>query len=153
MSEPDAGVPAIDGIRVGVGGWTFEPWRDTFYPDGLVQRRELEYASRLATIPDRRPQPPAMPEITVPAGADAEAYGDWILAGVDALLIDLDSEPGKPFVSGAMDHVGRDLAGMTALLQANTRQEERVVGVAEQLLDVLFGNIRVDYAGRGLCQE
>ena len=32
MSEPDAGVPAIDGIRVGVGGWTFEPWRDTFYP-------------------------------------------------------------------------------------------------------------------------
>ena len=46
MSEPDAGVPAIDGIRVGVGGWTFEPWRDTFYPDGLVQRRELEYASR-----------------------------------------------------------------------------------------------------------
>ena len=46
MSEPDAGIPAIDGIRVGVGGWTFEPWRDTFYPDGLVQRRELEYASR-----------------------------------------------------------------------------------------------------------
>jgi len=37
---------AIDGIRVGVGGWTFAPWRDNFYPAGLVQRRELEYASR-----------------------------------------------------------------------------------------------------------
>ena len=37
---------AIDGIRVGVGGWTFAPWRETFYPEGLVQRRELEYASR-----------------------------------------------------------------------------------------------------------
>ena len=37
---------AIDGIRVGVGGWTYAPWRETFYPDGLVQRRELEYASR-----------------------------------------------------------------------------------------------------------
>ena len=41
-----AGVAAIDGIRVGIGGWTFAPWRDNFYPKGLVQRRELEYASR-----------------------------------------------------------------------------------------------------------
>jgi len=37
---------AIDGIRVGIGGWTYAPWRDNFYPKGLVQRRELEYASR-----------------------------------------------------------------------------------------------------------
>ncbi len=36
-------------IRVGVGGWTYEPWRGTFYPDGLLQRRELEYASRKFT--------------------------------------------------------------------------------------------------------
>ncbi len=41
-----ASVPAIDGIRVGVGGWTFAPWRNNFYPAGLVQRRELEFASR-----------------------------------------------------------------------------------------------------------
>jgi uncharacterized protein YecE (DUF72 family) len=33
-------------IRVGVGGWTFEPWRGAFYPEGLPQKRELEYASR-----------------------------------------------------------------------------------------------------------
>jgi uncharacterized protein YecE (DUF72 family) len=39
-------VPPIDGIRVGVGGWTYAPWRSNFYPPGLVQRRELEYASR-----------------------------------------------------------------------------------------------------------
>ena len=39
-------VAAIDGIRVGIGGWTFAPWRANFYPKGLVQRRELEYASR-----------------------------------------------------------------------------------------------------------
>jgi uncharacterized protein YecE (DUF72 family) len=37
------------GIRVGVGGWTFEPWRGLFYPAGLPQRRELEYASRRLT--------------------------------------------------------------------------------------------------------
>jgi uncharacterized protein YecE (DUF72 family) len=36
-------------IRIGVGGWTFEPWRGAFYPDGLPQKRELEYASRKLT--------------------------------------------------------------------------------------------------------
>jgi uncharacterized protein YecE (DUF72 family) len=38
-------------IRVGIGGWNYAPWRKNFYPDSLVQRRELEYASRqLRTI-------------------------------------------------------------------------------------------------------
>jgi uncharacterized protein YecE (DUF72 family) len=32
-------------IRVGIGGWTFEPWRGVFYPKTLPQKRELEYAS------------------------------------------------------------------------------------------------------------
>jgi uncharacterized protein YecE (DUF72 family) len=36
-------------IRVGIGGWTFEPWRCVFYPDGLSQKRELEFASRALT--------------------------------------------------------------------------------------------------------
>ena len=36
-------------IRVGVGGWTFEPWRGVFFPDGLKHARELEYASRQLT--------------------------------------------------------------------------------------------------------
>jgi uncharacterized protein YecE (DUF72 family) len=36
-------------IYVGIGGWTFEPWRGTFYPDGLAQKRELEFASRKLT--------------------------------------------------------------------------------------------------------
>ncbi|WP_205481015.1 DUF72 domain-containing protein [Sphingomonas arenae] len=33
-------------IRVGIGGWTYPPWRGSFYPQGLPQSRELEYASR-----------------------------------------------------------------------------------------------------------
>ena len=34
-------------IRTGIGGWTFPDWRKgTFYPEGLVQKRELEWASR-----------------------------------------------------------------------------------------------------------
>ena len=36
-------------IRIGVGGWTFEPWRGTFYPNKHPQARELEYASRHLT--------------------------------------------------------------------------------------------------------
>lgn len=32
-------------IRVGIGGWTFEPWRGTFYPPKWPARRELEYAA------------------------------------------------------------------------------------------------------------
>ncbi|MBN9487825.1 MAG: DUF72 domain-containing protein [Alphaproteobacteria bacterium] len=36
-------------IRIGIGGWTFEPWRGVFYPEDLTQKRELEYASRKLT--------------------------------------------------------------------------------------------------------
>ncbi len=36
-------------IRVGVGGWTFPPWRGGFYPDDLPQKQELHYASRKLT--------------------------------------------------------------------------------------------------------
>jgi uncharacterized protein YecE (DUF72 family) len=36
-------------IRIGVGGWTYDPWRGTFYPGDLPQKRELEYASRQLT--------------------------------------------------------------------------------------------------------
>jgi len=36
-------------IRIGIGGWTYEPWRGTFYPDKLPQIGELAYASRQIT--------------------------------------------------------------------------------------------------------
>src|SRR5438094_853608 len=32
-------------LRIGISGWRYDPWRGTFYPDELVQRRELEFAS------------------------------------------------------------------------------------------------------------
>lgn len=38
-------------IRTGIGGWTFEPWRGTFFPDDLKQKDELRFAAgELATI-------------------------------------------------------------------------------------------------------
>ena len=38
-------------IRVGIGGWDYEPWRGTFYPTGLPKAKQLEYAAtRLTAI-------------------------------------------------------------------------------------------------------
>jgi len=33
-------------MHIGISGWRYEPWRGVFYPEGLAQHRELEYASR-----------------------------------------------------------------------------------------------------------
>jgi len=33
-------------LHIGISGWTYEPWRGSFYPKGLSQKKELEYASR-----------------------------------------------------------------------------------------------------------
>ena len=48
-SSNDSSASGTHPIRVGVGGWTFEPWRDNFFPKGLPHSRELEYASRQLT--------------------------------------------------------------------------------------------------------
>ena len=38
-------------IRTGIGGWTFEPWENSFYPEKLAKKKQLEYAaSKLAVI-------------------------------------------------------------------------------------------------------
>jgi len=36
-------------IRVGIGGWTYEPWRGLFYPEKLPKTKELSHASRRVT--------------------------------------------------------------------------------------------------------
>jgi uncharacterized protein YecE (DUF72 family) len=46
MATLEAGIRRI---RVGVGGWTYEPWRGRFFPPGLAHDRELAYASRRLT--------------------------------------------------------------------------------------------------------
>jgi len=38
-------------IYIGISGWRYPPWRGVFYPKDLIQKRELEFASRaLPTI-------------------------------------------------------------------------------------------------------
>jgi uncharacterized protein YecE (DUF72 family) len=49
-AEPDAKAAAqTPRVRVGIAGWVFPPWRGTFYPKGLRQASELDYASRHVT--------------------------------------------------------------------------------------------------------
>ena len=33
-------------IHIGISGWRYTPWRGDFYPEGLTQKRELQFASR-----------------------------------------------------------------------------------------------------------
>ena len=40
---------AAGAVRVGIGGWTFPPWRDNFYPAGLTHAKELAYAAERLT--------------------------------------------------------------------------------------------------------
>ncbi|PYE36995.1 uncharacterized protein YecE (DUF72 family) [Rhizobium sp. PP-F2F-G38] len=37
-------------IRVGIGGWTFDPWEGTFYPEGLAKKRQLEFAGKALKV-------------------------------------------------------------------------------------------------------
>src|SRR3954447_20910441 len=39
----------MDGVRIGISGWRYAGWRGDFYPAGLPQRRELEYAAQRLT--------------------------------------------------------------------------------------------------------
>src|SRR3546814_20552499 len=48
-AAPGRGPMAQGRIFVGIGGWTYEPWRGVFYPEGLTQKRELAFASRALT--------------------------------------------------------------------------------------------------------
>jgi uncharacterized protein YecE (DUF72 family) len=44
-------VKSLGKIHIGISGWRYAPWRGKFYPPGLAQARELDYASRqLPTI-------------------------------------------------------------------------------------------------------
>ena len=44
ISRPSS-VADVSDVRIGISGWRYRPWRGVFYPQGLQQRRELEYAA------------------------------------------------------------------------------------------------------------
>jgi uncharacterized protein YecE (DUF72 family) len=45
----EAIITAAGAIHIGVGGWDFDPWRGTFYPDGLAKTKQLAYAASKLT--------------------------------------------------------------------------------------------------------
>lgn len=49
LAAMPAETPGRRRVHVGVGGWTYEPWRDNFFPKGLPHHQELAYASRRLT--------------------------------------------------------------------------------------------------------
>ena len=100
---------AIDGIRVGVGGWTYAPWRDNFYPKGLVQRRELEYASRhLSAI---------------------EVNGTWYGAQKPAIYAKWRDETPEGFVFSAK--APQRITMARALAKTGPQVEDFLAGIAE----------------------
>lgn len=46
LSLSEVSEVAMSTFHIGISGWRYTPWRGSFYPRGLRQRRELEYASR-----------------------------------------------------------------------------------------------------------
>ena len=48
-SSHDSSASNLYPVRVGVGSWTFKPWRDNFSPKDLPHSQELEHASRQLT--------------------------------------------------------------------------------------------------------
>lgn len=68
-------------IRAGIGGWTFEPWEGTFYPDGLAKKRQLEYASsKLRTIEVNG---------TYYSGFKPETYAKWAAETPDGFVFSI----------------------------------------------------------------
>lgn len=41
------GAMAVGKIRIGISGWTYAPWRGSFYPSRLPHKKELGYAAKL----------------------------------------------------------------------------------------------------------
>jgi len=82
-------------IRVGVGGWVFEPWRGVFYPEGLPQKQELHFASRRLTAIEIN--------ATYYSTQKPETYRRWASEVPDGFVFTL---KGSRFVTNR-----RDLAG------------------------------------------
>src|SRR3954466_4760920 len=46
LADSDSFIWPQAGLRIGISGWTYPPWRGVFYPKGLAHRLELSFASR-----------------------------------------------------------------------------------------------------------
>lgn len=68
-------------IRVGVGGWSFEPWDETFYPTGLSKAKQLNYMSRRMTAVEVN--------ATYYSSFKPETFAKWAEASPDGFMFSL----------------------------------------------------------------
>ena len=68
-------------IRVGVGGWSFEPWDETFYPPGLSKAKQLNYMSRRMTAVEVN--------ATYYSSFKPETFAKWADAAPDSFVFSL----------------------------------------------------------------
>ena len=68
-------------IRVGVGGWSFEPWDETFYPPGLSKAKQLNYMSRKMTAVEVN--------ATYYSSFKPETFAKWADASPDGFMFSL----------------------------------------------------------------
>jgi len=68
-------------IRVGVGGWSFEPWDETFYPSGLSKAKQLNYMSRRMTAVEVN--------ATYYSSFKPETFAKWAEASPDGFMFSL----------------------------------------------------------------
>lgn len=93
-------------VRVGIGGWTFPPWRGTFYPAGLPHARELEHASRQVTTIEING--------TFYGSQKPETFAAWRDAAPDGFVFSVKASryaTNRRDLAGAGESVGRFLAG------------------------------------------
>ena len=96
--------------RAGIGGWTYAPWRDNFYPKGLPQARELAYASeQLSAIEINA---------TFYRGFPRASFAQWAAAVPDGFVFSLKAPrfaTHRKELAGAAEPVARLLGSVTAL--------------------------------------
>ncbi len=82
-------------VRAGMGGWTFEPWEGTFYPEKLSKKKQLEYASRQV--------PTIEVNGTYYSGFKPETYAKWAAETPDDFVFSI---KGNRFVTNRKELAG-----------------------------------------------
>ena len=127
-------------VRVGVGGWNFAPWRSNFYPAGLPQKQELEYASRHLTAIEVNS--------TFYAAQKPATYANWRKQTPEGFVFSLKApryataskdlgKSGKTisgFVSGGLSELGDRLGPISWQLMPTRRFEHDNLDAFLQLL-------------------
>ncbi|MGA8209589.1 MAG: DUF72 domain-containing protein [Nocardioidaceae bacterium] len=128
------------GVRVGISGWRYAGWRGDFYPAGLPQRRELEYAAARLTSVEingsfyslQRPSSYAAWAAATPEDFVFAVKGGRFVTHLKR-LVDVETPLANFFASGVLA-LGHRLGPVLWQLPATLRYDERVLDAFLALL-------------------